>query len=260
MKKYILWYYLLFMLLIMGTFASMAQNEYGNVLLGCVAFAFAFLFMLQLLGSTTWPDRDHVAQLELISLLMLALILGLRVFYLRFPGVEWVYAGAGGLLVVVHLVRMFAHRRMYVRQNGILSWLIVMFHLTVIVYVLSMVLVPFAPAVGRPAGEIAFVFLLVFLVVGYVNRKLSVEGETVSVWRVISRWNDQSVIVVGLFALFTAYLGMTQFDAMPRMHSDEMPSAYFELLQKADSEANQQKAESFRQQYDRFVLHQDARE
>ena len=45
-----LYYFLLFILLIMGTFASMAQNNYGMKIIGGVAFAFALIFIVEFIS------------------------------------------------------------------------------------------------------------------------------------------------------------------------------------------------------------------
>ncbi|NJN42639.1 MAG: hypothetical protein HC811_10825 [Flammeovirgaceae bacterium] len=60
MKRYNTAYYLLSVLLILGSFASMAQNDYGSYILGLVTFGFAFLFLLQFLQSFSREVSDSV--------------------------------------------------------------------------------------------------------------------------------------------------------------------------------------------------------
>ena len=51
MKSYNTIFYLLFVLLIMGAFASMAQNNYGMKILAGVAVAFGIVFLIRFLES-----------------------------------------------------------------------------------------------------------------------------------------------------------------------------------------------------------------
>ena len=46
MKNYYTIYYLLVMLLILGAFASMAQNGYGIAIIGGVALTFGLIFFM----------------------------------------------------------------------------------------------------------------------------------------------------------------------------------------------------------------------
>ena len=73
-----------------------------------------------------------------------------------------------------------------------------------------------------------------------------------------TRFKDRSVVLLALFLLFTAYMGLTKIGAIPKMYSDEFPQAYFELVNKAES--GQEKAvegkyrhEAFKEMYDRFI-------
>ncbi len=50
MKKFNTIYYLLFILLVMGAFAAMAQNNYGLNIMGGVAFVFALVFLVEFIS------------------------------------------------------------------------------------------------------------------------------------------------------------------------------------------------------------------
>ncbi|MBA2746636.1 MAG: hypothetical protein H0U44_10455, partial [Flavisolibacter sp.] len=57
MKKFNTIYYLLFILLVMGAFASMAQNSYGLKIMGGVAFVFALVFLLEFISVLRTKDK-----------------------------------------------------------------------------------------------------------------------------------------------------------------------------------------------------------
>ena len=85
MKKYNTLYYLLFMLIVMGAFASMAQNDYGTTILGLSAVSFSVLFLVQLISMViTTKNWIKNGAIELVSLCVLAGILAMRVFFIHF--------------------------------------------------------------------------------------------------------------------------------------------------------------------------------
>ena len=60
MKKNNPIYFLLFILLVMGAFASMAQNSYGLKLMGGVAFVFGLVFIVEFISGLGKKDNKDV--------------------------------------------------------------------------------------------------------------------------------------------------------------------------------------------------------
>src|SRR5260370_1036635 len=58
MKRYNVVYYILFLAVVMGAFASMAQNSYGMKLIGlvCLGFCFTFLYEVFFLAGVIRPE------------------------------------------------------------------------------------------------------------------------------------------------------------------------------------------------------------
>src|SRR5690349_22462901 len=181
MKHYITIYYLLFVLLIMGSFAAMAQNDYGITILGLASITFSVLFAAQLIPiirrRAAW---DWWNFFELISLAMLALLLGFRVFYIHFALVEFVFGTFGALLALVFIRKLFHTFRELKLSSRWLSYLILPFHLSIILYIISMVSVPFIPGLSEPAGVIGFILLLVFVLGSYLKKDIVLNGEKTS--------------------------------------------------------------------------------
>src|SRR5574339_608334 len=148
MKKYNPLYYLLFILLVMGAFASMAQNSYGLKIIGGVAFAFGFLFLVQMINIIRRKEKqDTMAIAELSGLFLLSVILGLRVFYIHFPFVEWLFTAAGILLILVFLRKMIIRFREIQPKNSTLAFLLLIFHLSLVLFIGSLVMTPFVPLI-----------------------------------------------------------------------------------------------------------------
>jgi hypothetical protein len=247
----------------MGAFAAMAQNDYGITILGIVAFAFGFLFIGQLMFKKK-ATSNIWSLLELISLSLLAVILGLRVFYIHFALVEMVFGISGVVLVVVYAKKLIQTYSEVRTRNRWLSLLVASFHVSIIFYSLSMVTVPFFPALAEPLGAIAFTLLVGFIAASYLKKDIMLEGEKISGFKFVGRFKDRSVVLASLFLLFTLYLGFTKIDFLPKMYSDEYPQSYFQLIDQAEKgiekPANgKYKHEELKEMYDAFVKRNTSR-
>jgi len=261
MKKYNTIYYLLFILLIMGAFASMAQNSYGLKIMGGVAFVFALVFLVKFISVLRTKDkRDVYSLIEPACLFLLSFIFGLRVFYIHFPNVELLFAGAGLLLVLVFLRKMITRFRYFHLKNRFLATLVLIFHLSIILFLLSLVLTLFAPKIGEFAGAGALVLLLGFIITAFFKKDLVVDGENVSALKLVTQFKDHSIIIISLFLLFSLYMGFNRIGLLPGIYTDEFPQAYYELVDKAASKKEKPvdgryKYEEFKKKYDQFLKH-----
>lgn len=259
MQKYNTIYYLLFVLLVMGSFASMAQNDYGVIILGLVAAGFSLIFLIQLVSHVSKKGMSNWhAIIELASLSILAAILTLRIFYVHFEFVEYIFGIAGIILIVVYLLRIIDSRKSIPNTSKNLGLLIVLFYSSIVFYLSSMITVAFFPSLAEPSGGVAFALILVFVALGVRKSYLIDDGEKVSAINYVSKFKDRSVVLIFLFLLFTAYMGLTKIGVLPKMYSDEYPQAYFELVKRAESGKEKPvdgkfKHEEFKEYYSRFV-------
>lgn len=259
MSRYNPYYYLLFVLLIFGAFASMAQNDYGIKILGGAAFVFGLLFLIQLISELRSKHKtDVITVAELLGLTVIAIILSMRVFYIRFPLVEAVFGLAGLILLAAFSLRLFRTWQNLHSKNRTLAILLVMLHGSILCYVASMTFVPFMPTLAEPLGGTGLLLLLSFLIMGWLKREMLVDGEKLSAFTYVSRVRDRSILLSALFLLFTAYMGLTKIDFIPKMYSDEFPQKYFELVNQAESGEEKPvngkyKYEEFKEMYDKFI-------
>jgi hypothetical protein len=261
MKRYNPYYYLLFVLLVFGAFASMAQNGYGIRILGGVALAFSVIFLIQLIDAIRKKKFDAKNVVELGSLVLLSGILFMRVFYIRFPMVEVVFAFAGAGLIGSYLLKLITIWNTLKAKDKALGVLVVLFLASIIFYTISMTIVPFAPVLAEPSGALAFGLLLAFVVIGFVKREFLLDGEKLSAFSFVLRLKDRSIVLATLFLMFTAYLGLTRIGVLPKMYLDEFPQAYYQLVNQAESGTAGRKNgkfrhEEFKEKYDRFVRRQ----
>lgn len=259
MKKYNTYYYLLFVLLVMGAFASMAQNSYGLKIMGFVSFSFFLLFLTQLgYVIKNKGSKDVLGIAELSGLSLLSLILGLRVFYIHFNFVETLFVIAGIILIFVYGFKMSEEYKKLINENRILAWLVIIYHLSIILFILSMIAVPFISWIGQPLGAIAFVLMIFFLGISYFKGEMFFKGENVSSFEIIIHAKDRSPVLATLFILFSLYTGLTLVGVLPGMYSDEFPQAYFEMVNKSETGLEEPvdgkyRHEEFKKQYDQFL-------
>ena len=261
MKKYNAIFFLLFILLVMGAFASMAQNSYGLKIMGGVALAFGLIFLLEFITALVKKEKkDGYALAELASMILFSVILGCRVFYIHFPYIEWLFAAAGAWLVFFYIRKLFIRYHRLVSMNRRLAWLGVIFHLCIILFLVSLIMIPFAAEKAEWVGMAAFAILLVFMIGAFVKRDDLVDGNKVTAMQMVTGYRDHSIVLASLFLLFSLFASFNKAGLVPGIYSDEFPRAYFELVDKAttgkEKAANgRYKHEYFKEKYDEFLRH-----
>lgn len=266
MKKFNPIFYLLFILLVMGAFAAMAQNGYGLKIMGGVAFVFAFVFLIELISLIQNKVKKDVYQLlEPACLFLLSFIFGLRVFYIRFPYIELLFGAAAILLGLIYLRKMILRFRHFQPKNNFLAMYVLVFHLSIILFLISLAIVPFKPFIAEVTGAAALVLLLSFVVAAFFRKDLMVDGEKVSALNTVKYFKDHSIIIVALFLLFSFYFGFNKIGFLPAIYSDEYPRAYFELVDKATSKKEKPvdgkyKYEEFMEKYQQFIKHNNIKD
>ena len=259
MKTYNTIYFLLFVLLIMGAFASMAQNSYGLKLLGVVGIAFGLLFLYQLVRLMTRPGKkDGLSQVELSSLTVLSFIFALRVFNIHSQVTDMVFVASGMLLAGVYLIKMASAYSTLRKGNYTLALLIAIFYLSVILFIIFVIAGSYSPMTGRIAGGIGFLLLLFFLVAAIAKGQFLVEGENISAFKWIINAKDSSGLLISLFSVAAFYFVLNAAGILPPLYVDDLPQAYYKLVNDSKSDRNTQaggksKHDEFKLEYDKFV-------
>lgn len=261
MKKYNPIYYLLFIMLVMGAFASMAQNTYGLKIMGGVAFVFGLVFLVEFISVLRKKDNvDGYRLTESFCLFLLAFIFALRIFYIHFPYVELLFALAGLVLALLYTRKMILTFRQITLQNRLLAFLMLALHLSIVLFLFSLVIVPFSPKISETAGIAAFILLLGFIITGLLRTDLLVDGQKVSAFTMATRSKDHSIVIVSLFLLFSLYIGLNRMGVLPGIYSDEFPQAYYNLIDKAAARKEnpvngRYRYQEFKDKYDEFLEH-----
>jgi hypothetical protein len=259
MKNYNPLYYLLFILLVMGTFASMAQNSYGLSIIGGVAFVFGLLFLTEIISLwRKWKENAPIAFVEPVCLFIIAVVLGFRVFYIYFSYIEWLFGAATIVLVMFYFMKMVTRFRYFQKRSRYLGIMVLTFHLSIIFFLVSLALVLFAPATAQITGGIALALLICFVAAGLIRKHVLVEGNNISSFKMAVNFKGHSIILATLMLLFSLYFGLNRIGILPAIYSDEYPKAYFELVEQAASGKEKPvegkyQYEVFMEKYDQFL-------
>ena len=258
MKQYNPIFYLLFILLVMGTFASMAQNSYGLTMIGGVAFVFGLVFIIEIISLWRKKEQKISAFIEPVCLLIISVILGLRVFYIYFSNIEWVFGAATLVLIVFYFFKMVTRFRYYQNKNRFLAVLVILFHVSIIFFLASLAIELFAPYVAEVAGSLAIVFLLCFVAAGLLRKQVLVEGDNLSALGMVKSFKGHSIMLATLVLLFSLYFGLNRAGLLPAIYSDEYPQAYFGLVNQAATGEEkpingEYKYEEFMKNYKQFL-------
>jgi hypothetical protein len=259
MRSYNTLYYLLTVLLIMGAFASMAQNSYGMLIIGGVTIAFALIFGIRFFqpGKNS-GGHEGITRIEYLALFVLSVIFLLRILQIYFPSVEWIFAMSGLTLSWIYMIKAMRAYREFKMKNRRLAILLMTAYLIITVFCLAMVSYTTSPLLAKILGILSLVLLAVFLSGGLANDHLMVDGEQFSVFGILAGFRDRYFLLLSFFILFSLYLTLTISGILPGLYSDKYPQAYYELVNMAESGKekpvdNRYKYEDFKKAYDQFV-------
>jgi hypothetical protein len=106
----------------------------------------------------------------------------------------------------------------------------------------------------------ALAVLLIFVIAGVIKTKYIAAGNAYTLFSLVFRLPDHSVLLLAIFAMISLYLGLTGAGILPRIYSDEYPQAYYKLLNAAGSggtrNGEQTKYERFKSAYELYISHQ----
>lgn len=249
----------------MGAFASMAQNGYGMKIIGLATISFCVVFLIQFVSMLIRGEQHTAQLLETACLFVLAAIMAMRVFYIRFDFVEYVFALAGVVLALVYIQKMLNVYASVRSESKSLSIMVLIFYVSVVLYLLSMITVPFLPSVSEPAGIAAFVFMILSAIGNLLVGNISVSSQKTTPFQFALRLRDRSMVLLTLFLLFTCYMAFTKMGVVPKLYSNEFPQSYYQLVNQAETGKEipvkgKFKHETFKENFERFLRHNPVEE
>lgn len=249
MKSRAVQYYFLILFIILGAFASMAQNDYGLKIMGVASLCFSVLFFADAMKRFSPKKKRTIGNwnfLELLCLSALSFVFFLRSFFIWFNNIEWVFTVAAVGLVILYGIKTFENFKNTWKENKKLALLTSAWFLSIIFYTFSLVAVVLYPALSEPAGGVGFGFLLLFLAGNFMYEEQYFAGEKYTVFAFLKRYVNKSALIVVIYLLFTFYMGLTKFNLIPQLYSSELPQGYIQLVNEAESGENRDRGIKFR--------------
>jgi hypothetical protein len=259
MNRYLTIFFLLFMLLIMGAFASMAQNNYGFAMLGWVSLGFTLVFLVQLARKLTGKKAYSISSVaELLGLIVLTFLFSMNNFHIRIPFSDYLATAAAVLLAVVYAGNLRdAIQRPVTKGRSNRAWIIA-YYAGVILFLLSFAMTPFLPQWVKLTDGVAFFLLIVFVVGSFLLPGLLKGWENNLALHIINGFRDRSFILACIFFLMAMYGSAVRVGWLPPLYSDAYPKVFFEMTgHKEPGAVNTSRPQvsqnEFKEKYERFV-------
>ena len=247
------------MALIVGGFASMAQNDYGLKIIGYSAICFAILFAIELLHiiRSSKPDK-WLYFIEYLALSLIATIFAFRALFITIQNIEFIFTISCLSLVLLFLKRLITAYTKMKKESTIVAYLIGIYNLSIIFFLISLSLAPIIPLMAEVIGILSFGFLLLFVGISIFKKNILLNGAKVYPIKFVLALKDTSILIITVLLIFSLYIGLTKVNIIPSLYSSEYPQGYIELIKQAESGQENQidgkyKHEIFKKRYDDFV-------
>jgi len=256
MKQRIVFHYLLFLLIIFGAFASMAQNNYGLTIISAACFFFTVLLATELVQKFSAFRLSK--KLELVGLSTLFVLFGLRAAYVHFPYVEWLLMSVCGLLIIIYVIYGLDKIKNLGADNNRVRNLIIAYYLSLIAFTLSIFISVIIPMLAEPLGAMATGFLGLFIIGFYLSKTQLIDGVEVKTTDYLRQVASHSILLMTGYLLISVYSGLNMIGVLPSLYTNKLPQAYIELINNAEagSEAAEDgiyQHELYKEAYDKFV-------
>jgi hypothetical protein len=261
MKPRIVFHYFLYLAIILGAFASMAQNDYGLTVVSWSCYLFAFSIILELVqrfGTLSWDKK-----FELAGLAILLLLFGLRAAYIHFAYVETILLVVSASLIIVYTLHALKKIRQAGADNKRLRNLILVYYLSLTGFTLSMGIAILLPSLTEIVGGIATALLLLFFIGIGLSRQQLINGVEVKTSAYLRKHAGYSIVLMTGYLLISLYSGLHMLGVLPSLYTDKIPHAYIELINDAETGKETPidgvyKHELYKEAYENFIERQES--
>jgi len=229
--NYPIWYQLLFLVMITGTLASMALNDYGMKLMGIGCIGFTLVFLHELVFHR---NRKPIRQAELVVLALLTALLACRSFFIEIPLGQSISAGLFALLTLLYAYFGIKDiRRLWVAQRKAALGLIAYYGalISFLVGFLSS-LAGISPDYGTVAG---LLFMALFALGHFLFRPLYMDSDAATLLQVAARRKNKSPVILTALLVAGFFYSLIEYRVLPPLYAGDMPVGYTRLIQRAES-------------------------
>ncbi len=253
--SYPVMYLLLFLVMITGTLASMALNDYGMKLMGvgCIGFAFAFLHEL----IVHRPDKP-IRMIELVILIIVCFLLACRNLYLEIPGGQTISTALFALLGLLYFYYGIRAVLKFWNLNRKAAIGLLGYYGALVSFLVGFLsgLVSISPDYGTVAG---IIFISISAITHFTSRPLYVEDDNTTVLKLITATKNKSTVVLLALLVTGFFYTSIHFHILPPLYAGDMPVGYIRLVQQAESGQDPMAAKGkprhreFREAYEQFL-------
>lgn len=256
MKTKIVIHYFLFLAIVLGAFASMAQNDYGLSVISWACFFFALIFLIDLIRNLKRKSWDKLV--ELTALAALTTLFGLRALYVYFNYIELILSVTCASLILVYANHGLHKMRGIDKENNRIRNLVILYYSSIIIFTLSIGIGVVIPVLTEVLGIIAALFLGVFILGTYLYKTLMLDGVEIKTVQYLRNIIGNSAILMTGYLLISIYSGLHMLGGLPPLYTDEIPHTYIELINDAETGKEKPingkyKHEVYKEAYDSFI-------
>jgi hypothetical protein len=258
MKRYATVYYLLFVLLVMGAFASMAQNAYGLKICGIACLGFALTFIYEIFFTQSALDDQFVSPwmlyAELIFLSVISLVFLFRNFSIDLPFADTLLMGSSTILLLLFSYQTILQLKL-ARHQVKLVYLLGLYYGAVLFFILSILASVLLPVLANSLALVAIVMVLVFAGLTLVFKEFTLNDETISFWQYVTQMKSKSSILLIASLLISGYSLLHSVGVLPSFYYGT-PKGYQILVKVSNvgtDPKGKEKPREFKERYEEFI-------
>ncbi len=242
--------YFLFAIILIGMFASFAQNEYSSMLLIYPYLFIGILFLIEIFLSV-----KEISENQPRAFFLFFERLGFGLFFcgIFFKSMHWFGANfvfiAGALIILVlyagqGIKKLSLYTGERIKSNLIIFILAFITCLAILAYSFNLQHWTAAASLILVSGVISFIFLVLIV----ANIKMREDNERISLRRFLYQLKSRLVLAYVFFSFWTVYFTLVSIGAAPKLYSLENPPALERLYQEQNPAA-----EIYRKNYQQFL-------
>jgi hypothetical protein len=243
--------YILFAVMVLGSFANFAQNQYGFMMLSMSHGLLSFLFFLEaflLLKREFARGKLRAFYLFSEQFLLGCIFMG---FFLRFQHLQFAAPFAlFGAFFLALLYLIFAIRVLLkeTKHGALLSFIVFAFYIAAILVVLGLTFKnQHWPGAYYMMWSAVIGFVLM-LGSALIKRKYVYQGEQLGLFKRLMLLPGRPVMTFSYFGLWVLYIFMIMWDIAPNFYTRVMPPAFDQLRT-----TQYERAETYLDNYNVFI-------
>lgn len=250
-------------IILVGLFATMAQNGYGFTLIGTACFGLSLLFIAQGFGKTI-EDFSHLERKdvlgisELFLLGLLLLLFGMRAFYVRPPYIDFIFILVCGLLIATYFFNASGIYSNSKKENPALARYVVLFYLSILLFLSSLGIRIISPSWSAVVGGMGALVSIPFLISLIRYRQYDYSGTSITLFQFIAAEKNKAGLLFLFFIFSGIYVALSTVKIIPAIENSYKPRTYIELINDAENGKEQPvngrfRHEAYKEMMDKFL-------